>query len=141
METHIVWYIKSRTRCFIYLSSIDSFSENSVRICATNLKIGMLVFRDINEPNEGHLHFLFFLCSLKLSFINFIGCFMRLGMQIAFLVHIKTTNLKSKLWNQHPIQSRLVRASQALIWNFPVCISDMVQNQFGLFLFSKTTAM
>ena len=50
----------------------------------------------------------------------------------------ESSSLTLKLLNQHLIQGRLVKASQTLIWNFPICIGDMVKAQFGLFLFSKT---
>ena len=43
-----------------------------------------------------------------------------------------------KIRNRHSIQGSLARASQALIWNFSICIVDMVKDQLGLFLFLKT---
>ena len=30
------------------------------------------------------------------------------------------------------------KETQALIWNFLICIGNMIKDQFGLFLFSKT---
>ena len=51
---------------------------------------------------------------------------------------LKANDPKIRLWNQYPIQSRLIRACQALIKYLPVCIADMVKVQFALFLFSKT---
>ena len=30
------------------------------------------------------------------------------------------------------------KETQALIWNFLICISNMIKDQFGLFFFSKT---
>ena len=41
------------------------------------------------------------------------------------------------LWNQHPVQGRLAGESQTLIWNFLICICNMIKDQFRLFLFSQ----
>ena len=64
---------------------------------------------------------------------------MKQGMQFAlFGGTLKTANFKTILGNQHPAQSMLARKAQALIWNFLICISNIIKDQFGLFFFSKT---
>ena len=82
-----------------------------------------------------------FLCLLQMKFfmINFFNCTLKQGMQFAlFGGTLKKTNFKIILGNQHPAQSRLARKTQALIWNFLICISNTIKDQFGLFLFSRT---
>ena len=37
-------------------------------------------------------------------------------------------------WKFHPIQSKIVRASQTMIRNLPICISGMVKDQLRLLL-------
>ena len=56
----------------------------------------------------------------------------------SFCCTLKMTNFKIILGNQHPVQGRLPRKTQALIWNFLICISNMIKDQVGLILFSKT---
>ena len=56
----------------------------------------------------------------------------------SFCCTLKMTNFKIILGKQHPVQGRLPRKTQALIWNFLICISNMIKDQVGLILFSKT---
>lgn len=49
---------------------------------------------------------------------------------------VKTTNLKIKLANQHPMQRRLAKICRALIWSCKICIGDIVKDQCRSFLFS-----
>ena len=59
---------------------------------------------------------------------------MKQGMQFAlFRGTLKTANFKIILGNQHPAQSMLARKTQALIWNFLICISNIIKDQFGFF--------
>ena len=80
-----------------------------------------------------------FLCLLlmKLFIINFYNCTVTQGMHF-FLMYSKDDYFKIILGNQHPVQGRLPRKTQALIWNFLIWISNTIKDQFGLFLFSKT---
>ena len=50
----------------------------------------------------------------------------------------QSSSLKMKLWNQYLIQGRLVKTSQTLIWNFPICMGDMVKAPFGVIFVLKT---
>ena len=48
-----------------------------------------------------------------------------------------TTNLKIRLQKEHILQDRLVRGSQSLFRNFPDCIGNMNNDQFGSFYFQN----
>ena len=56
----------------------------------------------------------------------------------SFWCTLKMTNFKIILGNKHPVLGRVPRKTQALIWNFLICISNTIKDQFRLFLFSKT---
>ena len=50
---------------------------------------------------------------------------------------LKTASLKIKLWKQQPIPGRLAKETQALSWNFSICISNVTKDEFGLLFFRK----
>ena len=76
----------------------------------------------------GHLHSLVFV---------FVECI------FLFLLHTKDDRIKDQITNQHSLPGRLgytgrlARETQALIWNFLICISNIIKDLSELLLFSK----
>ena len=58
-----------------------------------------------------------------------------------FLVHIKDDQSRDQIIKSAPNTrqaGRLARGTQTFIWNFPICIDNIIKYQFGLLLFWKT---
>ena len=84
-----------------------------------------------------------FLCLLQMKpfwQISLIGYSSRECMFL-FLVHIKDDQSRDQIIKSAPNTrqaGRLARGTQTFIWNFPICIDNIIKYQFGLLLFWKT---
>ena len=96
-----------------------------------------ILFTQTNETNMGPHYSLFFVFAVH--FILFLVAEWNRQFKYRLCYIFKTTSIKNRLWNQNTVRGRLVRASQALIQSFPICTSDMVKDQFGLFLLLRNT--